>query len=210
MTRIDGTIDLFLPTDLVDLAQPGDEDAARGSYEDLARQVFPTMEPAARGQLVDALMGWRTLLADRGVVLHGLVSVPADGDVAAANWHLLAGVVDVPEAGELDAGVVCERYLRQKVDPDRVYTESFATDMGWGVGVITEVDVVPPPELLPLFSVPPRVGLAAALAAPPDSELGLLVLGFAFELEHHLEMAGVVAAIAGRSRLAAVPAGDRP
>ncbi|KHL11252.1 hypothetical protein CLV56_3071 [Mumia flava] len=209
MTALRGTLDLSVPEDLFDVMVPEDPEEARAVFRDLFSRMFPRAGAHDLGVLTDGLLAWRRRLRDSGVVLHGIVALPASETGATpAHWHFFAGVVDVPEAGELDAGVVAARYLGDQLEPDRAYTEAYETDMGWGVGVITEVPLQPgdlPPDLRAAAgageptALPPVLGLAAAIAAAPDSRHGLLVVGLCLDVERTLEMAAVVASVAGTS-----------
>lgn len=202
---LSGAVDLKVPHDLVDLLAPESDDDARVMFDGLFAEMVPRADDHDRGVLVDGLLAWRRSLLDEGLIMHGVVLAPADPDdpdlQTPVHWHLLAGVVDIGRAGEIDAGEVGARFLGQELGPDRAYTESFDTDMGWGVGLITEVPVTPPAatgDSAPA-ALPSLFGLAAGLSAPRDSRYGLLVIGLCLDLERTLEMAAIVAMIAGCS-----------
>ena len=125
-----------------------------------------------------------------------------------ATWHILAGAVGLPEAGEVDLSAVVARALGAQLDSQVSVVEAFETDLGLGVGLITQPVIEPPsdvPDELARLGVdtdePVRVGLAAGLAFPPDGGFGFLVAGMCVDPEQVLELAAVVAVIAGRARL---------
>ena len=192
-----GAVDLVVPDDMFDLLAPEDDAAARERIADLVARTFPRMDEAARGSMTDALMSWRAMMRAQGVVYHGLTTVPAEQSptAQAVHWHVLAGVVDVPAHDVVDVATVVSRHLGQQVSEERSYVERFETTMGWGVGLITEVDLLQQGADTPGHVV----GLTAALSAPHGDTRGLLVVGLCVDLQSHLQMSAVIAAIAARS-----------
>lgn len=196
-----GQVNLFVPGDLFEFTTPEDPAEARRQLEAHAATMFGRMDAGRRTTLVDGIMAWRDKLDEIGVVMHAVAAVPASEGRSAAHWHFFAGVVDhVPDA-ELDAGQVLERYLATQPKAENRYTESYDTAMGWGLGIITR-DVLRLETLPPEASaIPPElpIGLAVGLAGAHDGDLALLVVGLCLDVERTLEMASIVALIAGES-----------
>ncbi|MET0928961.1 MAG: hypothetical protein ABWX74_05555 [Aeromicrobium sp.] len=196
-----GEVDLFLPADLFEFTTPEDPAEARREFDAHAAQVFGRMGDEQRTTLVDGIMAWREKLDEIGVVMHAMAAVPGTAEHAAAHWHFLAGVVDTVPLAEIDAGEVLVRYLATQPLAENRYTESYATAMGWGLGIIT-TDVLRLETLPPGAShVPPDlpVGIAVGLSGTPDGELALLVVGLCLDTEQTLDMASIVSVIAGES-----------
>lgn len=220
---LDGYIELAVPPGLFDVMAPEDEDEAAVVFADVFRRMAPKADEEQVDALVEGIMMWRRSLVGQGLVLHGLVAVPAgyevDGETleTPAHWHILAGVVEVPVAGELDAGEVGARYFAQQLSEEHTYTENFDTRMGWGVGIVTTVPLRPVDQIAPEVAegfreatgtegvtaqpLPPRLGFAGALAAPRNSDKGLLVAGFCLDSERAAQMGMLVAVIAGQSMI---------
>lgn len=192
-----GSVDLAVPEDMFDLIAPDDDGAARDKIADLVGRVFPRMKDAAQASMTDAVMSWRAMMREQGVVYHGLATVPAEQSptAQAVHWHVLAGVVDLPAHDTVDMATLLSRHLGQQLTEDRAYVERFDTTMGWGVGLITEVDLVQQDDAEPAHVV----GLSAAVSAPHGGTRGLLVVGLCLDLHSHLQMSAVVAAMAAAS-----------
>jgi hypothetical protein len=196
-----GQVDLFVPADLFELTTPDDPAEARRQFDALIGQMFGRMGDARRATLVDGIMAWRQRLDEVGVVMHAIAAVPPSDEHTAAHWHFFAGVVDTVPLGEIDAGEVMRRYLHTKPSTEHLYTESYPTAMGWGLGIITR-DVLHLDELpVGAAHVPPDVpvGIAVGLSGSPTGKLALLVVGLCLDTERTLEMASIVAVIAGES-----------
>ncbi|CAL9543659.1 hypothetical protein [Streptomyces sp. enrichment culture] len=203
-----GSVQLYAPTDWFDLLADGDdEEAARTRCADLINRSYPHKAAGPRQEYTDALMAWRRVLLAQGVITHGVVAVP-EGEYGRAVWQISAGVVDVgPSNQDVDLGEVLARHFGQELRGRQVYTESFPTAMGIGMGIISQ------PELLSadrteLFPDPPaartarplaKLGLAVCLACPPGGGRGLMVVGTCLDAEQVLAMASIVALIAGKS-----------
>ena len=202
-----GQVNLFVPADLFELTTPEDPSEARRQLEVRFGEMFGRMGDQQRLTLVDGVMAWREKLDEIGVVMHAMAAVPATDEHAAAHWHFFAGVVDTVPLGDIDAGEVLRRYLDTQPLAEHRYTESYPTAMGWGLGIVTR-DVVRL-DALPVGAthMPPDqpIGLAVGLSGAPDESLALLVVGICFDIERTLEMASIVAVIAGESVI--VPTG---
>ncbi|MET7810085.1 hypothetical protein ABZT26_04415 [Streptomyces sp. NPDC005395] len=203
-----GSVLLYAPTDWFDLLADGDdEEAARTRCSDLISRSYPHKAAGSRQAYTDALMAWRRVLLAQGVITHGVVAVP-EGEYGRAVWQISAGVVEVAEVNQdVDLGEVLARHFGQELRGRQVYTESFPTEMGIGMGIISQ------PELLSadrteLFPEPAtagagrplaKLGLAVCLACPPGGGRGLMVVGTCLDAEQVLSMASIVALIAGKS-----------
>jgi hypothetical protein len=194
-----GSVKLCVPHDWFDLLADGaDREAARSRCAEIVRRTYPTASEDRRNEFVNALMAWHETLLGSGVLVYGIVSAPMPDDPAtAANWQVFAGVVDVPAAStEVDLGaLLAQAYGARAEGP--TYQESFTTDMGIGLGFITQPVIRVAGDQDALSQA--QIGLVGALSCPPGGERGLLVLGISLTPEHVWELAGLVAAIAGRS-----------
>lgn len=228
---MNGEFELYLPQDWVDLLADGpcgpDADAeAEVRFAELLANAFPLMDQAMRDAGVEGLLAWRRAMLDAGLVSHGVVNCPrdAEGDVAEAarrliasgdpsawsTWHVLTSVVDVPAApAELDLGEFIVRVLGQRMDLEACYLESFSTEMGCGIGLIVQPPISGAADaasaLLPGLdrrdTGSTHYGLAAALTTGAGGGPGLLVAGMCVDPEQVLELAALVAMIAGNSRV---------
>jgi hypothetical protein len=203
----DGTYELLVPTGLFNVLEPDDRDEAAAAFEALFTQMFPSIVPTELDMLVDGILRWRDLLLDRGIIFHGVVGVPAgyeyDGHVyGEANWHIFAGVVEVSPHREFDAGAIGARIFGQHFDTPGTHTESFETVMGWGAGLITEIDTVPGPATRPdVLPLPSQIAVAAVMSGAHGSDRALLVVGLAADVEQKHEMAAVVGLMGGKSTI---------
>ncbi|MEG3629607.1 hypothetical protein [Streptomyces poriticola] len=208
-----GSVLLYAPTDWFDLLADGDdEDAARLRCTDLIGRSYPHKPADVRQAYTDALMAWRRVLLDQGVITHGVVAVP-DGEYGRAVWQISIGVVEVPAVNQdVNLGEVLARHFGQGLQGRQAYTESFPTEMGLGMGIISQPELLSPDkvELFPKLAAAdadepeaPRplakLGLAGCLACPPGGGPGLLVVGNCLDAEQVLAMASIVALIAGKS-----------
>ena len=118
--------------------------------------------------------------------------------------------MELPPVPDIDVTAVLARLCAEQGENVRS-VEQFETDMGLGVGILAEREVRPTP--LPgmpaseLDDQPIRMGVAAALACEPGARHGLLIVGVCFSPAQTTELAGLVAVIAGRSRVRPGPAG---
>lgn len=202
-------IEFQLPPDFVDLLQPADDDEARVVHDQLFARMFPRAGDDDRAYLVDGLMMWRARMIEAGFVMHGIVAIPA-GPVTPVpvHWHVLAGLVDAPTSDEVDVGTLAERFLGAELGP-AAYTESFPSDMGWGVGMITTAAL---PDLdLPLprtdVEMPATVGLSAAVVGAHNQKKALLVLGLSFDTAQTVEVGALVALISAHAIVRPVGSG---
>lgn len=201
------SVDLLLPGDWFDLLADETAEAARERFADLVTRSYPRADATTCNALVQAMLDWRKFLLDGGAVVHGLVHAPTpDGDHA--TWQVLAGATPLPAAGEVDLATLITRVLGQQLDPQATVVESFETDLGSGIGIIAQPEIAPPTDMPPEMAAlgvvathPVRVGLAGALAFPPEGGMGLLVVGMSVDPEQVLELAAVIAVIAGRAKL---------
>jgi hypothetical protein len=209
-----GVVDLCLPSDWSDLLLPDDVEALL-SFAALVRQAWPHGPAEVWEGCCDLLMEWRRTLSARGAISHGLVEdVRPDG--TPVRWQVITSVVPLPALSpDVDVCALLAELVRAKV-PDVRHVETYGTDMGLGVGLIAEQDVLPPAGLERLAARGPvvteatvRVGLAAALACEPGATVGLLVVGVCLAPEQVWELAGLVGIMAGRSRVRPSPAGPR-
>lgn len=210
---------------------PEADAAAERRFAELITGTFSKADGATRDAAVASLLAWRAGMLDAGLVSHGVVNCPRDleadpdeaarrvvesGDMSAwTTWHVLTAAVDVPSApAELDLGEFFARVLGRETDPDACYVESFDTEMGCGFGLIAQptfpsaADAVSVLLLDPVAlgvdapsTGPVQYGLAAALTTSPGGGPGLLVTGMCVDPEQVLEVAGLVALIAGNSRV---------
>ncbi|MFJ7767337.1 hypothetical protein ACIQ1J_02575 [Streptomyces sp. NPDC097107] len=213
-----GSVLLYAPTDWFDLLADGhDEEAARARCADLVNRSYPHKAIGPRQAYTDALMAWRRVLLNQGVITHGVVAVP-EGEYGRAVWQISAGVVEVPAANQdVNLGEVLARRFGQELRGRQVYTESFPTEMGIGMGIISQPEVhsADRTELFPEAAKAEagvgegggagaarplaKLGLAVCLACPPGGGRGLLVVGTCLDAEQVLAMASIVALIAGKS-----------
>ena len=212
-----GVVDLFVPPDWTEILAGEHVGQARELFTLLAEQTWPHGPDAVRRAAVAALLQWREQLLQLGAVSHGILTAPhADGTLA--RWQLLTLVVDLPQVPELDLAAVVGSLLSTQLQ-DVTYVERFATDMGTGVGLISQPLLAAPQHEAPQHEAPQpaepvRIGLAAALACAPMAPQGLLVVAVCLDPLHVVELAALVALVAGRSRLrppgppAADPADD--
>ncbi|MEV6313921.1 hypothetical protein [Streptomyces sp. NPDC051776] len=148
------------------------------------------------------------LFAD-GVLMYGTITAPLPSTGAHAAWQVYAGVVDVPSSpDELDLGELMAQTFGKEYSEVGAYTESFVTDMGLGFGFMAQPPVRVPEGTTDETSDDCRIGLAGALACPVGGVQGLLVIGTSLNPEQVREMAGLVAAIAGRSVFVDVQVGQ--
>ena len=202
-----GYVDLRLPPDWCDvLIAPDEQTGVRAHLAELVDLTWPSASAEFRAGCVDVLTAWRGAMLARGVVSHGLVN-GAMPDGAPARWQVLTSVVPLPAEPDVDLGAVIAE-LVQVQEPDVLHVERYTTDMGLGVGLISQPEIQPPDGLgglerlgLEVRDEPVRVGVAAALAWEPGADRGLLVVGCCLAPEQVVELAGLVAVIAGRSRL---------
>lgn len=135
------------------------------------------------------------------------------------SWHILSAVVTMPAIPlEVDTGELIARMLGQDLDPDASHVESFATEMGCGTGLILQpefpsaadaaaaggpaaTDLLTDLDLDGVEPGPARYGLAVGLSTPLGGGASLLAVGMCMEPGQVLEVAALVAAIAGNSRV---------
>ncbi|MFE0182298.1 hypothetical protein [Streptomyces olivaceus] len=203
-----GSVLLYAPTDWFDLLADGDdEEAARTRCVDVINRSYPHKAAGPRQAYADALMAWRQVLLSQGVIAHGVVAVP-EGEYGRAVWQISAGVVEVSTVHQdVDLGEVLARHFGQELRGRQVYTESFPTEMGIGMGVISQPELIsvnrtelfPEPRTAGSTRPLAKLGLAVCLACPPGGGRGLMVVGTCLDAEQVLSMASVVALIAGKS-----------
>lgn len=218
-----GQLELYVPNGWIDLLGAGsnvdDDHVARCNFAELLQQTLPALSPAEIEQCAEALLGWRRQLLALGAVSHGIVNCPAelrtvqpnqrvDGGPRWNAWHIVTAVTALPSlSSDVDLGELLARLIGSGLPHGAAHTESFATDMGCGAGLILqpplasvsanqrdliETDLPSPGEAL-------RYGLAAALACRPGGGPALVVVGVCIDPEQVLDLAAVVAVIAGRS-----------
>lgn len=238
-----GEVDLFLPTDWLDVLDgrvsgPEVESRARARFADLIATTLPTADSGTVAAAVEALMTWRVSMLALGAVGYGIVSTPVDHSgepisIEAADaatpwvcWHVLVCAVAIPPApAEADLGELLARALGRCIDADVAHVESFATDMGCGMGLLAQpaidraVGIFDPADVdpatgepsgaltgpVPVASehLPARYGLAAALTCAPGGGTGLLVTGVCLDPGQLLSLGSLIAVIAARSRIEA-------
>ncbi|KOX45199.1 MULTISPECIES: hypothetical protein [Streptomyces] len=203
-----GSVLLYAPTDWFDLLADGDdEEAARTRCSDLINRSYSHKAAGSRQAYTDALMAWRRVLLAQGVITHGVVAVP-EGEYGRAVWQISAGVVEVATVNQdVDLGEVLARHFGQELRGRQVYTESFPTEMGIGMGIISQpelfsadrTELFPEPATAGAARPLAKLGLAVCLACPPGGGRGLMVVGTCLDAEQVLSMASIVALIAGKS-----------
>ncbi|MFD5052757.1 hypothetical protein [Streptomyces tendae] len=203
-----GVVQLYTPTDWFDLVADVDENSAQARCEDLINRSYPEHEPSVRADFTAALLAWRRILREQGLITYGLVSVPAKHG-GPAIWQIMAAVVDVPSVqADTDLSEIAVRLLGDELEGRVAYTESYPTRMGLGLGIISQ-PVMSPEGELNLFpseeaqagaeTSTGRIGLAVSLSCPPGGGHGLLVVGNCLDPEQVVPLAGVVAVIGGNS-----------
>jgi hypothetical protein len=204
----DGAVALCLPADWCEILVDDGNDP-RTHVDDVIRTTWPTCPEHLRAGSVELLLGWQEELRARGVVSHGLVNASTD-DGTPVRWHVLTSVVRLPAVSDVDLTSVLTRLVAAS-GRDVLQVERFGTDMGLGLGLMAQ-PVVAPPALATGLPDPAdsqrRLGAAAALSYAPGTGLGLLVVGMSVSPDQVLELAALVAVIAGRSRL--VPQSGTP
>ncbi|MCZ2857870.1 hypothetical protein [Blastococcus sp. VKM Ac-2987] len=208
-----GLVELCLPRDWTELLLP-DDDEARDHLDRLVRSTWPGGPAGPRTGSTRALMEWRAAMLDAGVVSHGVVIAPRP-EGTPANWHVQTSVVPLPVVPDVDVPAVVAELVRARWGAGPHHVETYETDMGLGVGVVAERTVPPPPGLadlavrgLEVVADPVRMGVAVALACAPGATQALLVVGVCLDPAQVWELAGLVAVVAGRSRLHPAPAAD--
>jgi hypothetical protein len=204
----EASVVLCLPVDWCEILID-DGDDARAHVDRVLRETWPSCPEQLRAGSVEVLLRWQEDLRARGTVSHGLVDTWTDGG-APVRWHVLTAVVRLPEVPDVDLTSVLTQ-LVAVTGRDVLHVERFPTDMGLGFGLIAQPEVAAR-ELadLPVASTdgPGRLGAAAALSYAPGTGLGLLVIGMSVSPDQVLELAALVAVIAGRSRL--LPQSETP
>lgn len=207
-----GEIDLCLPAQWTDvLLAPADGEDLDGTLTWLVRATWPAGPQERWDAALGVLRTWRDALRAGGVVSHGLVSgTRTDGSLAA--WQVMTSVVSIPAEPEVDLATLLSGLL-QAEEHDVVHVERFATEVGLGLGIVAVPELQPPGDLdriarlgLEVRPEPVKVGMTAALAWEQGAQQAILVVGLCLAPDQVLELAGVVAVIAGRSRLR--PAAD--
>lgn len=161
--------------------------------------------------MIDALMHTRRIFLEDGMLSCGLVALP-ETEQGPVFWQICSGVIETePLDKDLDAGSAFAHFLGEGVADDDVYTESFPTAIGTGVGLISTTQVFGDGSVsLPLpdtsaYSTEPHaevtLGLAVALAMPPGGGRGLAVVGQCLDVEQVRELACIVALMAGKSTI---------
>jgi hypothetical protein len=207
-TEIKGVVDLCLPTDWCEVLLD-DGDDPRAHVERVIRETWPTCPEHLRVGSEELLLRWREDLLARGAVSHGVVSAETD-EGAPVRWHVLTSVVRLPAVSDVDLTSVLARLVAVS-GREVLQVERFATDMGLGLGLIAQPEAAPPAlDAWPPAPTDdqPRLGAAAALSYAPGTGLGLLVVGMSVSPDQVLELAALVAVIAGRSRL--LPQSETP
>ncbi|MBW1601185.1 hypothetical protein JJV70_03515 [Streptomyces sp. JJ66] len=213
-----GVINLYAPTDWFDLLVDGDDvQAAYDRCADLIDQSYPHQDAAFRASLTEALMAWRETIMQQGIIMSGFLAVP-DSEHGDAAWQVTAGVVATPPIHrDVDlVEVVLRQFGGELGDKKEVYVELFETEIGLGVGIMSQPRFSPSGELV-LF--PPlaesstggatatfnhvdswtKLGLAAVLSCPPEGGKGLLVIGNCLDPEQVLPLGAIVTLIGGKS-----------
>lgn len=201
----EGAVELCLPTDWCEILSD-DGDDPRAHVERVIRTTWPTCPEHLRAGSVELLLHWREDLLTRGAVSHGVANAWT-GEGAPVRWHVLTSVVRLPVVPDVDLTSVLTRLVAAS-GRDVLQVERFGTDMGLGLGLIARPEVAVP--VLATGPLAPadgqrRLGAAAALSYAPGAGLGLLVVGMSVSPDQVLELAALVAVIAGRSRLVPQP-----
>jgi hypothetical protein len=205
-------VDLCVPTDWAELLLPDAGDAG-ACFDQLVRRSWPNGPAELWSGGTAVLTAWRDTALARGAVSHGVISASLP-DGTPARWQVVAGVVDLPPQPDVDVTAVLGELIRAH-ESDLHHVETFPTDMGLGVGMIGHREVRPSAGLpgVPALGIavghdPIRMGTAAALACAPGAVRGLLVVGVCLAPEQVLELAALVAVMAGRSRIRPTPTED--
>ncbi|MEV7884228.1 hypothetical protein ACWD3I_37345 [Streptomyces sp. NPDC002817] len=196
-----GEVKLFVPSDWFDLLADGrDRAATRARCADLVRLTYPDTPPERREEFTDGLLYcYDRFLAD-GVLMYGVITAPLPSTGAQAVWQVYGGVVAVPERPEeMDLGVLLTQVFDEQFAEKAAYIENFNTDMGLGIGFISQPPVLVPRDWDGDAGTDMRTGLAGVLSCPPEGGKGLLVIGTCLDPDQVRELAGLVAVIASRS-----------
>ncbi|RBY94431.1 hypothetical protein DQ244_03710 [Blastococcus sp. TBT05-19] len=202
---VDATVALFLPTDWCDVLIDDGGDP-RAQVESVLARTWPSCPAHLRETSIDVLVRWRQDMQARGAFSHGIVSASTD-EGAPVNWHVVTSVVALPPEPEIDLAQLLARSIGE-TRQDVLHVEAFDTEMGGGLGLVSLREAQFPPELAalgrPIPENPGSLAMAAALSYTPGTTYALLVVGLGAAPDQVLELAALVAVIAGRSRL--VPA----
>ncbi|MEU6678217.1 hypothetical protein [Streptomyces sp. NPDC046925] len=196
-----GLIKLCVPSGWFDLMTEGDDrEATRARCAELIRLTYPHTPADRREEFTDVLMFRYDHLFASGVLMNGVVTAPLPDTNAQAIWEIYAGIVAVPPGPpELDLGALLSRVFDDAFAESMSYIEQFTTDMGLGIGFMTQLPYDVPASWV--ADAPPdlRTGLAGVLSCPPEGGLGLLVMGTCLNPDQVQDLAGLVAVIAGHS-----------
>ncbi|MEU1115823.1 MULTISPECIES: hypothetical protein [unclassified Streptomyces] len=196
-----GLIELFVPPDWFDLLADGaDEEATRVRCAEIIRLTYPETPAHRREEFVNGLMKCHERYLADGALMYGVITAPLPHTGAQAVWQVQAGVVAVPSApDEVDLGELMSRVFDVHFKDEVAYAERFATEMGFGIGFLSQPPVPVVENLRGDLPADLRTGLAGALTCPPEGGRGLLVVGTCLDPDQVRELAGLVAIIAGNS-----------
>ncbi|MFF1375749.1 hypothetical protein [Streptomyces sp. NPDC058308] len=196
-----GRIELFVPPDWFDLLADGaDKEATRARCAEMIRLTYPNTPARRREEFVDGLMKCHECYLADGALMYGVITAPLPSTGAQAVWQVQAGVVAVPQApDEVDLGELMSRVFDAQLKGQVAYVERFTTEMGIGIGFLSQPPVPVPEDWEEEVPADLRTGLAGALACPPEGGKGLLVIGTCLDPHQVRELAGLVAIIAGNS-----------
>ncbi|MFI1677265.1 hypothetical protein [Streptomyces sp. NPDC020607] len=199
-----GQVNLFVPPDWFDLMADGpDREATRARCEDIIRRTYPETPPERREEFVDGLMACHERYLADGALMYGVITAPLPSTGDQAVWQVQAGVVAVPAVPEeVDLGELLSRVFDAQFKQRVAYVERFTTEMGLGLGFLSQPDVPVPEDWADEVPADLRTGLAGALACPPEGGKGLLVVGTCLNPDQVRELAALVAVIAGNSTFA--------
>lgn len=205
---------LFVPADWFDLlSDKAEADAAQQRYDSLVERVFPSSSPHVRRDIVNGLLLWREHLWSKGILSHGVVNVPADGDEPPIVWQVFVVAMRLPpNSPELNSGALLAQLIKQSDLSFATHVEIYRTAMGVGLGLFGR-QPRPAPGGTQNSSQngdtkPLQNGVAAALSYTPGAEYGLAVVGVSMDPEQDQDVGRLVALIAGRSTFVTAEIGD--
>jgi hypothetical protein len=191
---------LELPADWFNILEDQDDIvAARRRYESVLQRIFPTMEPQAREQGVEALLAWRETIWNAGFLTHGIMTAPPTDDSGPLLWQILITLVKLPDLHqEINPGAMLARLMNQKAE-DALHVEHFETRLGFGAGLVSLTPLAP--RLRQPQNPYTMSGSAAAISCPRGGGWSILVMGISYDPDQAAQLGWLVGQIAGHSTL---------
>jgi hypothetical protein len=193
---------LQLPSDWFNFLEDGDDVvAARRRYESLLDRIFPQLEPHAREQGIETMLGWRETIWNAGLLTHGILTAPPVDGSGPVLWQIVITLVKVPAIRvDVDAGALLSQFWDRGIE-NSAHIEKFETRLGFGAGFVAQTPV--PAEVKPQRSPYAMGGTAGALSSPHEGGWSILVMGMSFDADQAAQLGWLVGQIAGHSTLEA-------